>query len=374
MFGLACMLNWKPFMNSPHTSSSSLASIGERRPGRRFLWGLLAVQAINLVCAVLITGLSLTQGSFVVNLVFSVCIGTLAYSFINGGRMLIWGPDAKPPLPGFLALMVGALLVAQWLGMWIGSWLTGIDHAERHVGGGGLVLLLMCLLAGATASWLFWNRARLAWLKAEAESEKARAAAIEKQAVQAQLQLLQAQVEPHMLFNTLANLQGLIAIDPPRAQIMLDQLIQYLRATLSAARAANTTLGQEFALLQAYLGLMQMRMGERLRIELDLPADCADLQVPPMLVQPLVENAIKHGLEPKLEGGSVRVRAQRQGQRLLITVEDDGLGLESKANSGTRVGLANLRERLTVLYGGAASFELSPGRPGAVATLILPLP
>jgi hypothetical protein len=368
------MRNRKLIMHSTHSSSAPLPGAGSRRLGRRFLWGLLGVQAINLVCALLITGLALTRGSFAVNLVFSMCIGTLAYSFINGGRILIWGQDVKPPIPAFLALMVGGLLLAQWLGMWSASWLTGTEDAARHISGGGAVLLLMCLLAGATASWLFWNRARLAWLKAEAESEKARAAAIEKQAVQAQLQLLQAQVEPHMLFNTLANLQGLITIDPPRAQLMLDQLIQYLRATLSAARAANTTLGQEFALLQAYLALMQMRMGERLRIELDLPLDCADLSVPPMLVQPLVENAIKHGLEPKLEGGSIRVRAQRQAQHLLITVEDDGLGLEANGTSGTRVGLANLRERLEVLYGGAARFELRPGQPGAVAILNLPLP
>jgi sensor histidine kinase YesM len=232
----------------------------------------------------------------------------------------------------------------------------------------------MCLLAGGVATWLFWNHARMLWLKAEAEAEKARAAAIEKQAAQAQLRMLQAQVEPHMLFNTLANLQGLIALDPPRAQILLDQLIQYLRATLSSSRAGSTTLGQEFALLKAYLGLMQMRMGERLQVELDLPPDCEPLQLAPMLLQPLVENAIKHGLEPKLEGGHIAVRARREATRLVLTVQDNGLGLDAADTSGTRVGLANLRERLAALYGETAQFELRAGQPGAIATLTLPLP
>ncbi len=358
----------------PAAEPSAPTARASRRLGARFLWGLLAVQLINLVCALLITGLALTHGSFLVNLVYSVCIGSLAYSLINGGRILIWGREVKPPVAAFITLMLGALFVAQWLGILLGAWLTGTEDTARHVTGGGATLLLICLLAGAGASWLFWNRARLAWLKAEAESEKARAAAIERQAMQAQLQMLQAQVEPHMLFNTLANLQGLIAIDPPRAQAMLDQLIQYLRATLSAARAAHTTLGQEFALLQAYLGLMQMRMGERLAIELELPEDYAALQLPPMLLQPLVENAIKHGLEPKLEGGRLSVRAQRQGQQLVISVQDNGLGLDAPAMPGTRVGLANLRERLQVLYGDQASFELRPAQPGVIATLTLPLP
>lgn len=368
------MRDMKPDLQGVPFPGSDPHATGSRRLGVGFLLGLLGVQLINLACAGLITGLALTQGSFLVNLVYSVCIGSLAYSFINGGRILIWGQKVKPPIAAFIVLMLGALLLAQWLGMQLGGWLTGTEDARRHISGGGAVLLLMCLLAGATASWIFWNRARLAWLKAEAESEKARAAAIERQALQAQLQMLQAQVEPHMLFNTLANLQGLIAIDPPRAQAMLDQLIQYLRATLCAARAPITTLGQEFALLRAYLNLMQMRMGERLAVELDLPDDCAALPLPPMLLQPLVENAIKHGLEPKLEGGRVAVRAQRQPASLQITVEDDGLGLESNATHGTQVGLANLRERLQALYGERARFELRPGRTGAIAILTLPLP
>ena len=194
--------------------------------------------------------------------------------------------------------------------------------------------------------------------------------------MQAQLQMLQAQIEPHMLFNTLANLQGLIAADPPRAQSMLDQLIQYLRATLTASRSQATTLAQEFALLDAYLGLMKVRMGARLSYALELPEELRGLSVPPMLLQPLVENAIKHGLEPKVEGGLVSIRAERDGNQLRLSVCDTGLGLDGTPahSNSTHVGVSNVRERLHALYGNRADFSLIPNTPeGVIAQLTIPL-
>jgi sensor histidine kinase YesM len=178
-----------------------------------------------------------------------------------------------------------------------------------------------------------------------------------------------------MLFNTLANLQGLIAIDPQRASQMLDQLIQYLRATLSVSRMETTTLDQEFAALDAYLGLMGVRMGPRLAYRFSLPEELRTARLPTMLLQPIVENAIVHGLEPKVDGGTVTVEAAEKDGRLAITVQDTGLGLESTVvRQGSGVGLATTRERLQVLYGVDASLELSPAAPqGTVARLILPL-
>jgi sensor histidine kinase YesM len=194
--------------------------------------------------------------------------------------------------------------------------------------------------------------------------------------MQTQLQLLQAQIEPHMLFNTLANLQGLIAIDPTRAQHMLDQLIQYLRATLSSSRETHTTLSREFELMQAYLGLMSVRLGRRLSYTLRLPETLKEIAVPPMLLQPLVENAIKHGIEPKVEGGSVDVEASREDSSLRLRVTDSGLGLAHSlpGRQGESIGLANVRERLQALFGSRSSFTLSPNDPaGAVATIVIPL-
>ena len=364
-------------MNRPDRSNT--ATLTRAMPARGFLIGLLLVQVLNLVLAVLITAMALTPGGFGVNLVYSVCVGTLAYTLINGGRILFWGEHNKPPLAPFLLLMLAGVLVGQAGGYALAGWLTGTrDQSRQLLSASPLVLL--AVVASAAASWYFWNRGRLALLRAEAQAEKARAAAIEKQAMQAQLQLLQAQIEPHMLFNTLANLQGLIAIDPPQAQTLLDQLILYLRATLSASRAANTTLGSEFALMRAYLGLMQVRMGERLHCELDLPETLAGTVVPPMLLQPLVENAIRHGLEPKLEPGTLSVKASLDQGRLVLEVSDDGQGLQSGSGgacgtAGTGLGLANIRERLQALYGDAASLQLLAHQPqGCRAVLTLPLP
>jgi sensor histidine kinase YesM len=182
-----------------------------------------------------------------------------------------------------------------------------------------------------------------------------------RSATENQLKLLESQLEPHMLFNTLANLRVLIGIDPPRAQAMLDHLSAFLRAMLEASRTGSHSLESEFARVRDYLELMQVRMGERLHSELDLPPELALLPVPPLLLQPLVENAIKHGLEPQVSGGRVKVSARRDGGVLVLSVRDSGCGCGPGAapGTGTRFGLVHVRERLAALYGSGASVELS---------------
>ncbi len=144
-----------------------------------------------------------------------------------------------------------------------------------------------------------------------AAREEARANAAEKEATLARMQLLEAQVEPHFLYNTLAHVVSLVDTDPPVAKRMLHRLIELLRATAASAQA-TVTLGRELDLVRAYLDLIAMRMGPRLAWSIDVPEDLAMAEVPPMLLQPVVENAIKHGLEPKMEGGRVDVRARRE--------------------------------------------------------------
>ena len=344
---------------------------------RRRLAGRLAfVTGFNVACALTVTYLVHIGGTFGENLVFSLCIGTLAWLLIDGMRMLLWDEGKLPAMP-FLVLVLLSLLLAQMGGSLLAAWLLGIPgHAvlptrSGHTG----PILLFSVLAGLTATWFFWSRGKLAFLQAAAEAEKARVAEIEKQAMQAQLQMLQAQIEPHMLFNTLANLQGLIAIDPPRAQLLLEQLIEYLRATLNSSRAASTTLAQEFRLMDAYLGLMAIRMGQRLGYTLDLPAPLAELKIAPMLLQPLLENAIRHGLEPKIDGGRISVSAAREGAQLVLTVQDTGQGLDAPGSPGTSLGLDNVRTRLRGLYGADATLTLAPGTPcGAIATIRMPMP
>lgn len=194
---------------------------------------------------------------------------------------------------------------------------------------------------------------------------------LQARVTEAQLKLLQGQIEPHFLFNTLANVQSLIDFDPDRAKLMLERFTDYLRASLGQLRGDTTTLAQEFAMLEAYLALMQLRMGERLQVTLDLPAALRDVELPPLLAQPLVENAIHHGLEPKIEGGRVTVTARDVDGRLHIEVADDGQGLEGpRRRGGNGVALDNIRARLQARFGASASLELLPRDGGGTRALI----
>jgi LytS/YehU family sensor histidine kinase len=227
-------------------------------------------------------------------------------------------------------------------------------------------------------------------------SARTLAEAAQRQAAETQLRLLQSQLEPHMLFNTLANLRVLVGLDPVRAQAMLDHLIAYLRATLSASRAAAHPLATEFERVDDYLALMAVRMGPRLQVQLDLPEALRTLSVPPMLLQPLVENAIKHGLEPKVQGGRIEVQARLQAGQLCLRVRDTGVGLQPAPTPLTAApmqapaappptlpahavggfGMTQVRERLATLYGSQASAVLAPATDaegGTVVTLLLPL-
>jgi len=209
-------------------------------------------------------------------------------------------------------------------------------------------------------------RAQERILKAEADRNL-----LSKHAVEAELKLMQAQIEPHFLFNTLASVQFLTETEPPRAAQMLGHLLAYLRAALPQLRSGSTTLGQEADLANAYLSIMQMRMGARLAYTIDVPAELRPHHFPPMLLLSVVENAVKHGIEPQAAGGSIRLQAQRNGDSLTVVVSDTGAGIADKIGQG--VGLSNLRERLKALYGDRARFSLdSDGDQGARATITVP--
>ena len=212
-------------------------------------------------------------------------------------------------------------------------------------------------------------RATAALHKAEAERHLA-----SKQAIEAQLKLMQAQVEPHFLFNTLASVQYLTETNPKEASALLGHLIDYLRAALPQLRASSTTLGKEAALAEAYLNILKMRIGGRMSFAIDIPTDLQSHPFPPNLLISLVENAIKHGIEPVAEGGSVTISARRDGESIVVSVADTGRGLSGdRVSSGQGVGLSNIRERLTALYGTRGRFTLESLAPqGARATLALP--
>jgi hypothetical protein len=313
-------------------------------------------------------------------MVYSMSTGLIAFLVIDGMRLFLPRPIAGRRWLLLAPLLLAAAPIANIGGMTLGAWILGMPAPllADYLGVRRLSMILFTLCAIAGVTRLIVNRERIERIKLERTEAQARAQAIERQALEARLRLMQAQIEPHMLFNTLANLQGLIALDPDRAGLMLEQLITFLRATLTVSRLETTTLAQEFAAIEAYLGLMAVRMGPRLRYRCTLPAELRAARLPTMLLQPLVENAIIHGLEPHVDGGEVVIDAAVESGRLAITIADTGLGLQAepgvRRKGGGGVGLATTRERLQALYGERAGVELVPGRPrGAVARLVLPL-
>ncbi len=201
------------------------------------------------------------------------------------------------------------------------------------------------------------------------EKSQAVQTATEKELTVAKLSLLHAQVEPHFLYNTLASAQLLTRSDPPRADEMLGHLIQYLRRSLPSADNELSTLGAELERALAYLEILKIRMGSRLAVQVDVPENLRTTPLPAMVLQTLVENAIKHGLEPRTGGGTVWIRARRSDDVVAVTVADDGDGFNTK-NSGTGIGLKNVRERLRLLYGAAAALSVVANFPSGVAATI----
>jgi sensor histidine kinase YesM len=213
---------------------------------------------------------------------------------------------------------------------------------------------------------------RKADLMAREATVKADVATLERRLMEAQMAALQAQVEPHFLFNTLALIGQLIETDPPEAARVHAHLIEYLRSTLPQMRAAGGgTLGKQVELSRAYLSIMQARMKERLAVRFEVPDFLGSAPFPPMMLQTLIENAIKHGLEPKIEGGTIEVSARVVGATLHVDVCDDGAGIDPHADDG--VGLANIRERLRLLYGATAELAIE-ARPGGGACASIRLP
>lgn len=303
---------------------------------------------------------------------YSLAIGLLIWAVVDLGRHLF--PSAIET--GWPAGFGGpALVVAGIATGFLGGSVIG-DLVSRSLGlyGGppadpGMQLrssLVVTVVAGIVGTYYFYSVGKSSYL--ERQMGEAR-----RHADEARLKLLETQLEPHMLFNTLANLRALIAVDPPRAQHMLDHMIAYLRATLDASRATTHPLQAEFDRLRDYLELMAIRMGPRLAYTLDLPPDLAGVRVPALLLQPLVENAIQHGLEPKVEGGRIAVTARREGTQLALEVSDTGMGEAHGPCGGGGFGLQQVRERLAALHGEAAALAFRLGPEGAQARITLPI-
>ena len=329
---------------------------------------------VSVFCTVIATMLWLIRGHrWDVDMVYSQSIGLTTWLLIDiGAALMTRGTEVPWPTGWRVPVLLAAGIVPGYvIGTVIGDAYRGGSNWDDWHGSPRAFAsyLVTSVVAAVVITNYFISKGR-------AQHQAVQLAAAERDAAEAKLAMLQSQVEPHMLFNTLANLRVLIAMDPPRAQAMLDQLIAFLRATLEASRGGSHSLSAEFARIGDYLALMQIRMGARLEARLDLPAELAQMAVPPLLLQPLVENAIKHGLEPKVEGGRIDVSARREAGTLVLTVRDTGVGLDGPPADGARFGLHQVRERLATLHGGAARLSLDRAADddgGCVAIIHLPI-
>ncbi len=313
------------------------------------------LQVMGFCVAICVVLWALRPGMpFLGQLAYSLPMGLTTWLLIDGGRFFIDqdSPHLFPRSWRGGALILCSVFLGFASGTLVGGLLNGHSHLDlfRRAPDFFAYIFLFSMASGIGISLYFYSQGKSAYLQGEIEAQK-------RQATDAQLKLLQSQLDPHMLFNTLANLRVLIQQDPDRAVQMLDQLNDFLRSTLAASRASEHSLHAEFDRLRDYLALMQVRMGARLSYELDLPPDLASAKVPALILQSLVENAIVHGLEPKVGGGQVRITASQEGSQLVLRVQDDGLGL-SVQHQPPGFGLTQVRERLHSRYAEQATIEL----------------
>ncbi len=328
---------------------------------------LLITALFNTFIALFITLLQIGKG-FLDNFILSQCIGLSICFCVTLTHHRFY--DTKPLLQFILILiaMIAAIIFGGTLGLLISSYDPAVF---LQIPTNLLEILVLGLLFGAVGSYFFISREKFAATETQAREEKIRRLVSEKTAAEAQLKQLQAQIEPHFLFNTLSNVLSMLDSNPQKGKTMLVNFIQYLRISLTKIRENMTTIGIEMEMIRAYLDVYKVRMGSRLRYSIDLPEHLARVSLPPMLLQPLVENAIKHGLEPKINGGEIAIHTSENKGILRIDVRDSGLGFVSDGSTG--MGITNIKERLKSLYDDRARLVLKEVQPSGVeATLEVP--
>jgi sensor histidine kinase YesM len=324
--------------------------------------------AINTVIALMIALLLRSWDAVIPNLVVAYCIGLSILALIASVRCTVMrrfrGNVATRIAIYFGLVIVGAVAGEMLSQVFLHQDSTVFSWHHSYV---WIVAIVFSLIAGSIALFINFSWVRLAQSKRDVERA-------ERAAIEAQLRALQAQIEPHFLFNTLANLDALIATDAEDARCLLGNLIRYLRAALTHARSETATLQTEVELLKAYLAIMALRLPNRLTTEFDCDPECLRLKFPAMLLQPLVENAITHGIEPASDGGTIRVSVHCTADTLKLWVDDTGIGLGNAHTAGTGAGIQNIRARLQSLFGSSARLILESRTPrGTHAAIEVPL-
>ncbi|NVN80035.1 MULTISPECIES: sensor histidine kinase [unclassified Vibrio] len=320
----------------------------------------------TLFCVLIaITTHTIWGGGLTVNLAISFGFG---YSAVGSSFILVklfkrTSRRLEVAISMVVAMTFGTLNAHYWLNGYFGSNISDLKS-----------VVLLGVIFCSVCYYYFYSREKQLRADNELEVAKRRQADQEKVVVLSQLKQLQSQIEPHFLFNTLATINVLIESDSAKAKLMLEKLTDLLRVTLKNSRTEQSTIAQEVDLLDAYLNIQKIRLDERLAFSIETH-DISDQQmIPPFLVQPLVENALTHGIEPKAAGGQVNIRITQQAEQLKIEVADNGAGLKTPSvNTGHGVGLSNIRQRIETLYGDKASLTITEqASGGVVSTILLP--
>jgi sensor histidine kinase YesM len=328
---------------------------------RNIIFTTIANILFNTAIAGLLTAVGF-GGDFWNNMVFSQCIGLSIYA---ANASVMCHIADKRWRWGALAFTFPGSIV---FGVTLGAWITGAGDWSNPQ---AWVAVIIGLFFGGIGSIAYLLNQRIEQLGAEVKQRRMNEMESEKRQMEAQLKMLQAQIEPHFLFNTLANVSSLIDSDPALSKKLLERLNDWLRIALVRARSDNATLGDELEMLENYLQILKIRFGDRLRWTTDVEGEARSRSFPPMLLQPLVENAVRHGIEPKIGGGEINIRATLSEDSLRIEVCDTGVGMVSQDGSGT--GLVNIRARLATLFGERGRLLLEGNRSGGV-TAILEMP
>lgn len=347
-----------------------------RTPVRDFLYTFIWSGAFGIALLVLgsvTDGRLPSFGAITAYLLISNVVGYSIHGLFSLSDAL--GIDAAARRHGYatkVAFFTAVPVAGVILGFMFASWFIDVNMRQWFMKPAGILSVVSTsLVISSVLSVIFFWRERHATAEAALQRERVRVERIEREAVFANLRALQAQIEPHFLFNTLANVASLVDADPAKAKRMLESFIKFLRASLNATRSDSTTLADEAELIAAYLDVLQIRMGSRLRYEVDVPPELHAVTLPPMLLQPVIENSIRHGLEPKVDGGMVSVRVHRNGAGIAVEIADTGVGFAATTRGG--VGLTNVRDRLRLIYGGRASLVVADAASGgAVVTLTIP--
>ncbi len=338
------------------------------------MFGWKRVRVVLIACVSISVVSWLHAGALLPSLLRLGMVGALELAVF--GLLERW-PARLPAWMARWALQVVAVAVVIPFALALAYWLTsfGDTQAWFHDPARMKRYALQCVLGLLSAPWIAIS-ALLRQIKDEARNQalafELERSEFERQVVDARLRLLQAQVEPHFLFNTLANVRELVDSGSAQASRMLGSLISYLRAAVPRLQEQSNTLEQEFELVRAYLEVMQMRMEDRLEFTLTCVPEAAHLRCPPMMVLALVENAVRHGIDPSVQGGGIAVRATVRSSVCRVEVADSGVGLRH-ANDGLGTGLPSLRERLALSFGEHARLEVKAREPrGVIATIEFP--